>query len=237
MSIVFQVVVAVFVFGLLIFIHELGHFTVGKLSGMRVNEFALGMGPAIWSTQRGETKYALRALPIGGYVAVEGEDEDSSDPRAYCNVRLWKRILFVCAGALMNLLLGFVILSILVGMRQSLPTTVVGGFHEGAQSNARLQAGDRILRVNGSRVFTSNDISFSMVSDKDGVVTFTVLRGGKSSSSGILTSACRSWRTAPRSSTSTSTSIPRPKPFGAACNIPFFGCFQLFVRCGCPSST
>lgn len=82
MSIVFQVVVAVFVFGLLIFIHELGHFTVGKLSGMRVNEFALGMGPAIWSTQRGETKYALRALPIGGYVAVEGEDEDSSDPRA-----------------------------------------------------------------------------------------------------------------------------------------------------------
>ena len=109
MSIVFQVVVAVFVFGLLIFIHELGHFTVGKLSGMRVNEFALGMGPAIWSTQRGETKYALRALPIGGYVAVEGEDEDRSDPRAYCNVRLWKRILFVCAGALMNLLLGFVI--------------------------------------------------------------------------------------------------------------------------------
>ncbi len=179
MSIVFQVVVAVFVFGLLIFIHELGHFTVGKLSGMRVNEFALGMGPAIWSTQRGETKYALRALPIGGYVAVEGEDEESSDPRAYCNVRLWKRILFVCAGALMNLLLGFVILSILVGMRQSLPTTVVGGFHEGAQSNARLQAGDRILRVNGSRVFTSNDISFSMVSDKDGVVTFTVLRGGE----------------------------------------------------------
>lgn len=64
-------------------------------------------------------------------------------------------------------------------MRQSLPTTVVGGFHEGAQSNARLQAGDRILRVNGSRVFTSNDISFSMVSDKDGVVTFTVLRGGE----------------------------------------------------------
>ena len=92
------------------------------------------------------------------------------------NMGEWIKVIY---GLVMSLLLGFVILSILVGMRQSLPTTVVGGFHEGAQSNARLQAGDRILRVNGSRVFTSNDISFSMVSDKDGVVTFTVLRGGE----------------------------------------------------------
>lgn len=238
MSIVFQVVVAVFVFGLLIFIHELGHFTVGKLSGMRVNEFALGMGPAIWSTQRGETKYALRALPIGGYVAVEGEDEDSSDPRAYCNVRLWKRILFVCAGALMNLLLGFVILSILVGMRQSLPTTVVGGFHEGAQSNARLQAGDRILRVNGSRVFTSNDISFSMVSDKDGVVTFTVLRGGeklelRDIDFGMQDHGGRHQGHQPR----LLRRFRAQNLLEQRANIPFYGCFQLFVRCGCPSST
>lgn len=72
MSIVFQVIVAILVFGLLIFVHELGHFTVGKLSGMRVNEFALGMGPVLWSRTRGETKYSLRALPIGGYVSVEG---------------------------------------------------------------------------------------------------------------------------------------------------------------------
>lgn len=179
MNIIFQVIIAVLVFGVLIFVHELGHFTVGKLSGMRVNEFAIGMGPAIWHRQKGETKYALRLFPIGGFVAVEGEDEDSSDPRAFCNVRLWKRILFVCAGAIMNLLLGFVILSILVSLRTSLPTTIISDFREGATSNASLQRYDRILKINGNSVFTANDVTFSMISDKDGIVDFTVLRDGK----------------------------------------------------------
>ncbi len=179
MSTVLQIIVAIFVFGLLIFIHELGHFTVGKLSGMKINEFAIGMGPAIWSSQKGETKYAIRALPIGGYVAVEGEDEDSFDPRAYCNVALWKRILFVCAGALMNLLLGFLLFAILVGQRDALPTTVVHSFDPGSAASSQLQVGDQILQVNGSRVFISNDISFSLVSDRDGEVDFTVLRDGK----------------------------------------------------------
>lgn len=179
MNIVFQVIIAVLVFGTLIFVHELGHFTVGKLSGMRVNEFAIGMGPAIWHRQKGETKYALRLFPIGGYVAVEGEDEDSSDPRAFCNVRLWKRILFVCAGAIMNLLLGFVILSILVSLRTALPTTIVSDFREGATSNAYLERYDKILKINGNSVFTANDVTFSMISDKDGVVDFSVLRDGK----------------------------------------------------------
>ncbi len=179
MSIILQVVIAILVFSFLIFIHELGHFTVGKLSGMRVNEFSIGMGPAFWSKRYGETNYALRVLPIGGYVSVEGEDEDSSDPRAFCNVRLWKRILFVCAGAAMNLILGFAILSILVGMRDNLPTTIVGGFYENAASAEYLQVGDQIIAVNGSRVFTSNDISFSMVSDRDGIVDFTVIREGR----------------------------------------------------------
>lgn len=179
MSVVLQVIIAILVFGLLIFIHELGHFTVGKLSGMRVNEFAVGMGPAVWSKQRGETKYALRMLPVGGYVSVEGEDEDSSDPRAFCNVMLWKRILFVCAGALMNLTLGFVILSILVGLRESLLTTVISEFRPNAASSASLHVDDKILKVNGSSVFTANDITFSMVSDKDGIVDFTVLRDQK----------------------------------------------------------
>lgn len=179
MSVIFQIIMAILVFGLLIFVHELGHFTVGKLSGMRVNEFAIGMGPAIWSKQKGETKYALRAFPIGGFVAVEGEDDDSSDPRAFCNVKLWKRIVFVCAGAFMNLLLGFIILSILVGIRTSLPTTTIGKFFDGAASNAWLQEYDKILKVNGVSVFNFNDVTFSMASDKDGIVNFTVLRDGQ----------------------------------------------------------
>ena len=179
MGVVFRIIVAVFIFGFLILIHELGHFTVGKLSGMRINEFAIGMGPAIWSTQRGETRYALRLLPFGGYVSVEGEDEDSFDPRAYCNVALGKRILFVCAGAVMNLLLGFLLFAILVGQRESLPTTLVHSFDQDSAASSQLQVGDQILKVNGSRVFTSNDISFSLVSDRDGRVDFTVLRDGQ----------------------------------------------------------
>ena len=179
MGTILQVIVAVFVFGLLIFIHELGHFTVGKLSGMRVNEFAIGMGPAIWSFCKGETQYAIRILPIGGYVSVEGEDDDSFDPRAYCNVALWKRVLFVSAGALMNLLLGFLLFAILVGQRESIPTTLVHSFDPGSVASNYLQVGDQILKVNGSRVFTSNDISFSLVSDRDGIVDFTVLRDGE----------------------------------------------------------
>lgn len=180
MSVILQIIVAVLVFGFLIFIHELGHFTVGKLSNMRVNEFSLGMGPVVWSRQKGETQYSLRALPIGGFVSVEGEDngEESFDPRAYNNMPIGKRIAFVFAGAFMNLALGFVLLSVLVGMRASIPTTTVGGFHEGAQSSVALHEGDEILSVNGMRVFTPNDISFSMVSDKDGVIDFTVRRDG-----------------------------------------------------------
>ena len=178
MSTMVQIIIAVLVFGLLIFIHELGHFTVGKLSGMKVNEFAIGMGPTLWSKQKGETKYSLRALPIGGYVAVEGEDEGSTDPRAFGNVALWKRIIFVCAGAFMNVVLGFLILSILVGLRTNLPTTVVAQFKEEATSSSQLQVNDKILSINGSRVFTSNDIVFSLISDRDGAVDMTVVRDG-----------------------------------------------------------
>lgn len=179
MSVVFQIIIAILVFGSLVFVHELGHFTIGKLSGMRVNEFAVGMGPVLWSVKKGETRYALRLFPIGGFVSVEGEDENSTDPRAFCNVQLGKRILFVCAGALMNLVLGFLLLSILVGMRSSLPTTIIGGFADNARSSQWLQVGDKITAVNGSRVFTSNDISFALVSDRDGIVDFTVVRDGK----------------------------------------------------------
>ena len=174
-----QIVVAVLVFGLLIFVHELGHFTTAKLTGMQVNEFAIGMGPAIWSKQIGETRYALRLFPIGGYVALEGEDAQANSPRAFGNAKIGSRILFVSAGALMNLLLGFIIFAYLAARSPTLPTTIVGGFYENAASVSQLQAGDRILSVNGSRVFTTNDVGFSLISDEDGIIDFMVERGGQ----------------------------------------------------------
>lgn len=80
-SVLFYVVIAVLIFGVLIATHELGHFATAKLLGVQVNEFAVGMGPALWKKEKGETLYSIRALPIGGYCAMEGEDEESDNPR------------------------------------------------------------------------------------------------------------------------------------------------------------
>ena len=85
---------AVLIFGILIAVHEFGHFSVAKLCGVKVNEFSIGMGPALWKKQKGETLYSLRAVPLGGYCAMEGEDEDSGDPRAFVVQPAWKRISF-----------------------------------------------------------------------------------------------------------------------------------------------
>ena len=101
------VLIAILCFGIIIMIHEWGHFIVAKKCGIRVLEFSIGMGPALVSKQKGETKYSLRLLPIGGYCAMEGEDENSNDPRAFRRQAVWKRMLVTVAGAVMNLILGF----------------------------------------------------------------------------------------------------------------------------------
>ncbi|HIW94692.1 MAG TPA: site-2 protease family protein, partial [Candidatus Flavonifractor merdipullorum] len=90
------ILIAVFMFGILIAGHEFGHFITAKLTGVKVNEFSIGMGPAIFTHQKGETLYALRALPIGGYCAMEGEDEDTGDPRAFSRQAGWKKIIILC---------------------------------------------------------------------------------------------------------------------------------------------
>ena len=107
--IVVYILIGILVFGILIASHEFGHFITAKACGVRVDEFAVGMGPAIWKKQKGETLYALRCIPIGGYCAMAGEDSASEDPRAFTNQAPWKRILILCAGAAMNFLLGLLV--------------------------------------------------------------------------------------------------------------------------------
>ena len=97
----FPILIAILFFGLIIFIHEFGHFIFAKLFGVKVNEFALGMGPTILKKQGKETKYALRLFPIGGFVSMEGEEEESGDERAFCNQAVWKRMIII---ARLNLL-------------------------------------------------------------------------------------------------------------------------------------
>ena len=100
------IVIAILIFGLIVTVHEFGHFICAKLSGIKVLEFSIGMGPKLLQKAKGETKYSLRLLPVGGYCAMEGEDSTNSDPRSFRNAKLWKRMIVLVAGAGMNFVLG-----------------------------------------------------------------------------------------------------------------------------------
>ena len=173
------ILMAILFFGVIIGLHELGHFLSAKLFGVKVNEFSLGMGPAIFKKQKGETKYALRLLPIGGYVSMEGEDDASDDERAFCNKKWWKKFIIVVAGAVMNLVLGFVFVIILTSMDTLIGTTQIHSFYENATSaQYGLEAGDTIKEINGTNIYSSRDISYALQRDEDGIYDFTVVRNG-----------------------------------------------------------
>lgn len=174
--------VAILFFGLIIFIHEFGHFFFAKLFGVRVNEFALGMGPTLLKKQGKETKYALHLFPIGGYCAMEGEDEESEDDRAFCNKKLWQRMIIVAAGATFNLILGVIICCILVGTDGDfVGTRTILRFHDTAISNGEngLQPGDEILEIDDKHVFSDYDITFLMQRNNTGKYHMVVRRDGK----------------------------------------------------------
>jgi len=155
MTIVFAIIILL----LLIFVHETGHFLTAKLTGIRVNEFSLGMEPKIAGFVRGETKYSFRAIPIGGYCAMEGEDEDSEDPRAFGNKPARARALVLFAGSLMNVILAIVLLAMVI-FSVGLPTRVISDVLEQAPVyEDGLRAGDELLSINGVSVNAWNDIS------------------------------------------------------------------------------
>lgn len=171
---------AVFLFGVIIAIHEFGHFVFAKIFGVRVNEFALGMGPVILKKQKGETKYALRLFPIGGFVSMEGEDENSEDERAFNKKKVWKRFVIVAAGAIQNIILGVVVVAVLLTMQELVGTNKIHSFYDTAvSSDYGLEPLDEIVKINGMRIYSDRDISYVMVTDEDSVLDFTVKRDGK----------------------------------------------------------
>ncbi len=173
------VVLALFVFGSLVLIHELGHFLAAKKCDVKINEFAIGMGPTVFSTQRGETTYALRAFPIGGFVSMEGEDDGSSDGRAFCNKKPWQRLFITAAGPAMNLLLGYLLVLLLTTMGNAIATPIIHSFDAEAVTSQYFEPGDRILSMDGKRVRTANDVSFYLSREEDGIVDVEVLRDGQ----------------------------------------------------------
>lgn len=179
-----RIVLAVVLFLLLIVFHEFGHFIVAKKSGIKVNEFAVGMGPLIYSKEKGETTYSFRAIPIGGYCAMEGEDDESSDPRSFDNAPAIKRFLTILAGPVANLIIAVLVFTI-VGVIGGVVTTRVDDFIEDSPAKAiGIEKGDEILKVNGQEISDFADISKvvnDFYKDKDFEKEITVLakRDGK----------------------------------------------------------
>ncbi|MBC8567162.1 RIP metalloprotease RseP [Mogibacterium sp. NSJ-24] len=173
------IIYAILIFCVLIFVHEFGHFIAAKACGVKVNEFSIGMGPAFFKKQKGETLYSLRIFPIGGFCAMEGEDEDSNDERAFNRKPAWQRAVVLAAGAFMNLLTA-VILMIIIAFWSGQATTVVDEVLDDSPAyEAGLQSGDEIVAVNDSRINDWNDILAAIGGSKADSVELTVERNGR----------------------------------------------------------
>ena len=158
-----SVLFAILLFSVLIFIHEFGHFAAAKLSGVQVNEFSMFMGPALWSKQVGETLYAIRLVPIGGYCAMEGEDEDTENPRSFQKAAWWKRLIILVAGAAMNFAAGVIIMVLVYLPVQQVVDPVISSFesYSTIDEAGGLQVGDRIVEVDGEKIYVQSD--FTMI--------------------------------------------------------------------------
>ena len=204
MSFIITILAALLVFSAVIAIHEFGHFTVAKLCGIQVNEFSIGMGPVLWKKNHKGTQYSLRALPVGGFVALEGEESPESQqaeaahtvqeqpaPETEAPVQptgiplneapVWQRALVMVAGAVMNFVLGFVVLVVLIAAQnEPITSKTIYAIQDGALcGQTGLQAGDKVLAVNGRRCFVANDILYELVRTRSYSADFTVLRDGQ----------------------------------------------------------
>lgn len=204
MSFIITILAALLVFSAVIAIHEFGHFTVAKLCGIQVNEFSIGMGPVLWKKNHKGTQYSLRALPVGGFVALEGEESPESQqaeaahtvqeqpaPETEASVQptgvplneapVWQRALVMVAGAVMNFVLGFVVLVVLIAAQnEPITSKTIYAIQDGALcGQTGLQAGDKVLAVNGRRCFVANDILYELVRTQSYSADFTVLRNGQ----------------------------------------------------------
>lgn len=174
-----SIIISVLVFSVVIIVHEFGHFIIAKLSGIKVNEFSIGMGPKLVSVTKGDTDYSIRAFPIGGFVAMEGEDEESEAEGSFTSVPVQNRIAVVVAGAVMNMILGFAVLCFLTAMQPAITSRTVSSFYEGAMTQQTgLQVGDEIVAINGRKCYVANDIIYEFARTQNGTADFTVMRDG-----------------------------------------------------------
>ncbi len=175
-----SIIVSILVFSVVIIIHEMGHFITAKMSGIKVNEFSIGMGPKLFGITKGDTDYSVRAFPIGGYVAMEGEDEESDVEGSFSNAPVQNRIAVVLAGAFMNMILGFAVLFYLTSTKEAITSRTVSSFYENAMTQQTgLMVGDEIVAINGRKCYIADDIIYEFARTQNGQANFTVIRDGK----------------------------------------------------------
>jgi regulator of sigma E protease len=156
------IVYSILIFCILIFVHELGHLIAAKACGVKVNEFALGMGPKLISRQKGETKYSLRAIPIGGFCAMEGENEDSDDPRSFSTKPVWAKATILVAGSLMNIILAIVLVAAVI-FYVGQPLTVLKTVADASPAYAAgLRPGDKVIAIEDTEIAEWGDISATL---------------------------------------------------------------------------
>lgn len=188
---IWTIIAALVIFSVIIFVHELGHFLAARMFGVRVNEFAIGMGPTLFKRQGKQTLYSVRAIPMGGFCALEGENGDeekengeTTDPEeAFYTKKPIPKIIILAAGAAMNLLLGFLIVTSLVcvsaAMNGGIASTVVQSVEPGSDAAGFLQEGDKITAINGRSVHIKRDLSFELSRSGGEESTLTFKRDGK----------------------------------------------------------
>lgn len=178
---ILTIVFAVLMFSLIIFVHEFGHFITARLFGVKVHEFAIGMGPTIFSKQKGATKYSVRAIPMGGFCSMEGEDCKSDDEGSFSSKPWYARLIILAAGAGMNVVLGFVICLIFVAATSSggIVGTTVDTVMEQSELHDFLREGDKIVSVNGTKIHIKRDIDFAMQQNGADKFDIVIKRDGK----------------------------------------------------------
>lgn len=179
MNTVLSIIIAIVIFCVIIIVHEFGHFFIAKLCGVRVDEFAIGMGPAIFRKQGMETLFTVRLFPIGGFCSM-GEDEDREDPDSFRKKPVAAKMAVIVAGAFMNIVLGFIIVCIsFIVSGKGVSSTIVYFSDDAVSPGYGLQLNDTITEINGVKIFTARDITYQLSSDEDGIVDFTVKRNGE----------------------------------------------------------
>lgn len=186
MPLYLSILLAVCVFGLIVFVHEMGHLIAAKLSGIAVYQFNIGFGPALWKKKWKDTLYAVRLIPLGGAVMMKGDDEPEEGQEdipglGYNEVSLWKRFCVSVSGALMNFLTGLIILLILMSGLTSIPTAKLTGFAKGFQYQGEngFLPGDTIVKINNFTIFTYSDINLALTLGEGQPMDITLKRDGK----------------------------------------------------------